>query len=94
MKITGIKVDCIASIIYIKKQGLLKSCILSERKYRPPINTEYKIHTRTCIHQGHLKSFKPHLERKARAEHFCWSNTQPILIKLENLIQISVLISV
>ena len=24
---------------------------------------------------------------------FCWGNTQPLLIKLENLIQISVLIS-
>ena len=41
-----------------------------------------------------LKSSKPHPEGRATAEHFCCTNTQPFLIKLEKLIQISVLISV
>ena len=33
--------------------------------------------------------FKPHPERRAIAKHFCYSNTLPLLIKLEKLIQIS-----
>ena len=43
--------------------------------------------------EGHSKNFKPHPERRACAEHFCSGNIL-LLIKLEKLIQISVLISV
>ena len=40
---------------------------------------------------AHLKSFKPHQERRAIAEHYCCGNTLALFIKL---IQISILISV
>ena len=40
------------------------------------------------------KSSMPHPERSVMAEYFCCGNTLPLLIKPENLIQISVLISV
>ena len=39
------------------------------------------------------KSSKLYLERRVISEHFCCSYTLPLLIKLEKLIQISVLIS-
>ena len=38
------------------------------------------------------KISKAHPERRGIAEHFCGSNTLPLLIKLEKLIQISVLV--
>ena len=44
--------------------------------------------------ESRFKSFGPYPERRAIAEYFCYGNTLPLLIKLENLIQISVLISV
>ena len=34
------------------------------------------------------KSSKPHQERRDMAEHFCYGNTQPLLMQLEKLIQI------
>ena len=37
------------------------------------------------------KSSKPHLERRDLPEHLCYGNMKPLLIKLEKLIQISVL---
>ena len=40
------------------------------------------------------KSSKLHQERRTIAEYLCRGNAQPLLIKLEKLIQISVLISV
>ena len=50
-----------------------------------------------CVRQcliSRSESSKPHPERSAIAEHFCWGNTLLLLIKLEKLIQISVFISV
>ena len=44
--------------------------------------------------QGLFKSSKPYPEIRVIAEHFCYGNELPLLIKLEKLIQISVLISV
>ena len=46
------------------------------------------------VYKGCWKSYKPHPERRGRVEYFCCSNTILLLIKLEKLIQISVLISV
>ena len=47
-----------------------------------------------CVCEVCSKSYKLHLERGATAEHFCYGNTLPLFLKLEKLIQISVLISV
>ena len=46
------------------------------------------------INEGHSKSFKPHLKRRTIDEHFCRGNILWLLIKLEKIIQISVLVSV
>ena len=46
------------------------------------------------IYKSLLKRSKPHPERRAIAKHFHCSNTLSLLIKLEKLMQISVLISV
>ena len=44
------------------------------------------------IYKGHLKCSKSHIKRRAMAEHFCCDNTLSLFMKLEKLIQISVLI--
>ena len=45
------------------------------------------------FYESRSKSSKPHSERRAITEHFCCSNTLPLLLKLEKIIQISFLIS-
>ena len=65
-----------------------------EENLLPKMHTHTHTHTYIIyINDGRLKSCKPHQERRALAEHFCYSNAQPLLIKLEKPIQISVLIS-
>ena len=41
------------------------------------------------IYENRSKSFKPHLERRVIAEHYCCGSIPQLLIKLKNLIQIS-----
>ena len=45
-------------------------------------------------YEGRLKSSKPQPERRVIADHFCYGNALLLLIKVEKLIEISILISV
>ena len=47
-----------------------------------------------CVHWRVIQKVMSHPERRSEVEHFYCGNGQPLLIKLEKLIQISVLISV